>query len=345
MFYIHKSKCISPQLTYDEVQLDAISPVVDNKLLAIEPPYDFIPVSMLRRMGKAVRMGVGTALPLLKDEQKPDGIIIGTANGGMEDCIRFLNQIIDYEEGILTPTNFVQSTSNAIAGQVGMLSSNQGYNITHVHRGLSFENALLDTAMLLKENKKATYLLGGLDEISIYNYTIDYLGGCFKEEKVTEATLYETPTAGTIAGEGSAMFLVSNIEENAVAQVIDLDMIHTNDPRVLAERLEQFLQKNKVENALDLFLSGENGDVRQADSIKELEAKLKPTTAIARFKHITGDHPTASAISLWLAVQLMITQSIPTHMIKKGNVEGPLKNVLIYNHFKHSQHSFMLVRV
>ena len=68
----------------------------------------------------------------------------------MEDCIKFLNQIIDYEEGLLTPGNFVQSTPNAIAAQLGLMTANKGYNITHVHRGLSFENALLDTILMLR---------------------------------------------------------------------------------------------------------------------------------------------------------------------------------------------------
>ncbi len=62
---------------------------IENQLKAIEPTYENIPPGMLRRMGKAVRMGVGVALPLVKQTDSIiDGIIIGTANGGMEDCIK-----------------------------------------------------------------------------------------------------------------------------------------------------------------------------------------------------------------------------------------------------------------
>ena len=103
-------------------------------------------MNILRRMGKAVRIGVGAALPLLDGSSNPDGILIGSANGGMEDCIKFLNQVMEYDEGRLTPTNFVQSTPNAIAAQIGLATLNKGYNITHVHRGLAFENALLDAS-------------------------------------------------------------------------------------------------------------------------------------------------------------------------------------------------------
>ncbi|MBS1974279.1 MAG: beta-ketoacyl synthase chain length factor, partial [Bacteroidetes bacterium] len=172
MFYIHDIACISPQKTFSEIDIEHLNCPVGGKLPAIEPAYEGIPLNILRRMGKAVRMGVGAALTIAK--QNAQGIIIGTANGGMEDCIRFLNQVIDYNEGVLTPTNFVQSTANAIASQIGLLTSNRGYNCTHVHRGLAFENAVLDTAMLLSENPSHRYLLGGIDEISAYNYNIEF---------------------------------------------------------------------------------------------------------------------------------------------------------------------------
>jgi hypothetical protein len=345
MFYIHQNTCISPQQTFNDISLDEPSEITDNKLMAREPKtYEGIPLGMLRRMGKAVRIGVGAALPLANGDVKPNGIVIGTANGGMEDCIKFLNQIIDYEEGTLTPTNFVQSTSNAIAGQIGMLSANQHYNITHVHRGLAFENAVLDTAMLLHEYPKATYLLGGLDEISAYNYNIDSLAGCYKEEKVNTETLYKTTTPGSVAGEGAAMFLVNNNSKNAAAYVRALCMVNNTDENILQERLALFLKEHlKNDGLVDLFLSGESGDCRQQKYITAIETVLNKEITIARFKHLTGDHPTASAISLWLATHLLQTQHLPTHMTKKAGNNVGISKILIYNNFKDQQHSFMIV--
>src|SRR5688572_16015826 len=164
MFYIQESTCISSQLTFRRTELANYQAPGGNKISVIEPSYDEIPEKILRRMGKAVRLGVGAAMPLIQGSGNPDGIIIGTANGGMEDCIKFLNQIIEYKEGMLTPTNFVQSTANAVAGQVGMLLKNNGYNITHVHRGHSFENAIFDAAMLLGQQPDSRFLLGAVDE-------------------------------------------------------------------------------------------------------------------------------------------------------------------------------------
>ena len=122
--YIHSSVCISPQHTFHEINaagnnsnginIEDIVTSVENKLYAIEPKYENIPLNTLRRMGKAVRMGVGAGVKLLKNYPLLDGIIMGTADGGMEDCIKFLNQVIEYDEGKLTPNNFVQSTANGL---------------------------------------------------------------------------------------------------------------------------------------------------------------------------------------------------------------------------------------
>ena len=84
--YIHQHTCISPQQKNGAVHPEEINITADGKLLATEPVLEGIPPAMLRRMSKAVRMGIGTGLPLLKNNAA-DGIIIGTANGGMGDCI------------------------------------------------------------------------------------------------------------------------------------------------------------------------------------------------------------------------------------------------------------------
>lgn len=338
--YIHAATCISPQQTFPEINLDVVRPPAGNKLSAIEPKYEGIPLGILRRMGRAVRFGVGAAMPLLQSPTKPNGIVIGTGNGGMEDCIKFLNQIIEYDEGALTPTNFVQSTPNAIAAQLGLMNKNTGYNITHVHRGLAFENALLDAQMLLKENPRHTYLLGGVEEISSYNYNIENLGGWYKKEPVSDEDLYTTGTPGSIAGEGAALFEVNNESQNAIARVKSFSAFHTSDIDEVGRQLQKFLAVLGGEK-IDLLLSGENGDIRFTGYSNAVE-ELLPNTGIARFKHIIGEYPSVSAAALWLACRLLKSRRIPPHMIKKP-ASPAVNNILIYNHYKGLQHSFMLV--
>lgn len=336
--FIHRSSCISPQHTFGSIDLEKITPPAENILRLIEPKYEGIPLNILRRMGKAVRIGVGAALPLIAGEEKPDGILIGTANGGMEDCIKFLNQIIEYNEGRLTPTNFVQSTSNAIAAQIGLTSANTGYNVTHVHRGLAFENALLDAMMMLAENRNATYLLGGVDEVSGYNYNLERLGGWYKKETVSGSDLYEIKTDGSIAGEGSAMFMVNNKKEGSVLRVKAIRMLHTKDPMEVRAQLQQFIEENGMP---DGWLSGENGDARVLPFYQEAEQLLSGNVMKLRFKHFTGEHASAAALALWLACRFIAAQKIPSHFFKTSPAERSFSSMLIYNTGKGEQHSFI----
>lgn len=344
MFYIHQSNCISHQQTLGLDNWDELKLSQNNQLHAIEPKYHGIPPGNLRRMGKAARMGVGAGLPLLM-QHKPDGILIGTSNGGQEDSMKFLDQIMEYDEGRLTPTNFVQSTYNAIAGQLAMITENQGYNITHVHRGLAFEAAALDAAMLLRENPAHSYLIGGVDEISPRNYRTESLAGWYKVEDVVNTELFNSSSVGTLPGEGAAMFIVNNTKEGAAAKLLSLKLLNTGNENVIVEQLKLFLQQNlPAENHIDLLLSGDCGDNRFTKFYDHSEQVVTDETTMARFKHVTGEFPTASALALWLGTHIIQQQTLPQYMIKKKGSSKSFNHVLIYNNFKGAQHSFTLLQ-
>jgi hypothetical protein len=349
MFYIHHRSCISPQQTFGKADISHLFEPVDKKLTAIEPEYDSIPPGVLRRMGKAVRMGVGAALPLLHNIAMPDGIIIGTTHCGKEDSIKFLNQIVDYKEGLLTPLNFVQSTPNAVAAQIGLLTKNHGYNITHLQFGLAFEFAMIDADMMIRENPGNSYLLGAVDDISTNNYYFEDKGGWYKKEDISNTRFYENNpvaigTPGSIAGEAAVMFIVNGKKTGSVATVRAVDTLHHEDESILKEKLQDFLKKNIPEGErIDLLLTGENGDNRLLKYYSTCESVMKEDVTIARFKHMSGEYPTATALGLWLCSEILQKQNMPGHMLKRKGSAVNYKNVLIYNNYKRIQHSFILV--
>jgi len=346
MFYIHNTSCISPQQTFGDINLTGVRASVDNKLYAVEPEYPYFKGNVLRRMSKSTRMGAGAALPLLVNQSQPDGIIIGTQVSGMEENGKFLNQIIEYDEDLLTPGSFVQGTPNTISSQIALINNNKNYNLTHVHRGLAFENAAVDAAMLLKEHPEHTYLLGGVDEISANNYTLDSLAGWFKKEDCTNETLYASATQGSISGEGAVMFMVSGNRQGAIARLKNITFFHSASVDTVRCRLNDFIKKTLAPGeTIDLLLSGENGDVRTLPFYECCEDLLNDNnTTIARFKHLCGEYPTASAFALWIAGNLLKgTFTLPPHMLKRGSGLNGFKNILIYNSHKIEQHSCMLV--
>lgn len=345
LFYIHDMACVSAQQIFPVADLSSLPVPEKGKVRAPELAYEGIPASALRRMSKALRMGVGVALPLLGRGPSPAGIVIGTANAGFEDCFRFLKQIVDHDEGLLAPGNFVQSTPNALAAQLGMLTHNNGYNATHVHSGLAFENAAIDTGMLINENSGSSYLLGAVDDISEYNFNISRLSGSFKAEAIAMDQLYNADSPGTIAGEAATMFLVSGNPVGSIAQLSAVSTINSNDCNLVMHEFNRFLSVHlPAGERPHLLISGENGDNRLLKFYTALENKMPDESTVLRFKHMTGEYPTASAMALWLACYILQRKPIPPHMLKTGRLMNEYRNIVIYNNFKGMQHSFLLVR-
>jgi hypothetical protein len=198
--------------------------------------------------------------------------------------------------------------------------------------------------MLLQENRGHRYLFGGVDEISSYNYNIDYLDGWFKKESITHQELYTLDSPGSIAGEGVAMFMASNQKSGSVACLEDLLIFELEDPEAFSFRLQQFLVHHQSDTRpIDLLLSGENGDNRFTKFYAHAENQMGAQTIVARFKHMSGEFPTASAFGFWLACQILQKQVLPDHMIKTKKHHGPVKRILIYNQYKGVQHSLMLL--
>ncbi len=335
---------ISPQDTYNnDNYLSGVKHYFGNKILALEPDYTgIIKPAQLRRMGKAMRMGIGCGLPLIRNYENIDGIIIGTSEGGLEDCIKFLNQIVDYNEGTLTPTNFVQSTPNAVAGLLALMNKNHNYNMTHVNKGLAFENALIDAKMLLDENKAKTLLVGNIEEVSEYNFNIDKSAGHFKEIECSTKDLINSKTKGTVCGEGSAMFIFTNEYKKNDAIVKDVDTVTFPEQGEILDIAKEFVERNNLKiSDIDAVIAGYNGDIDSDFLYDELIDVLFNNQTIITYKNLTGEYQTSTAFALKLAKDLLSGQTAPNDIILK-KISTNYKNILIYNHYKKYQHSLIL---
>jgi 3-oxoacyl-(acyl-carrier-protein) synthase len=344
--YITDSACISPQHTFDNGFFEGTIKVHrGNRYDAIEPNYGpLIPAALLRRMGKAVRMGVGAGLPLIQ-KSPVEGIILGTVNGGLGDCLKFLNQIVDYNEGTLTPTHFVQSTPNSVAGNLALMSKVTGYNTTHVHKGLAFEAALLDAILLLEEKRLKKILVGSIEEISDYNHNIDLLNGHFKLGDFTSENLLTQDSAGSVNGEGATMFVVdAERNENTLAQIRDVDQINNPQGNDLEEKLSMLLSRNGLQfNDIDTLFLGVSGDNRTDHLYTEFQSRFFPDSNSFSYKNLVGDYPTASAFAVWMALQMLSGHPVPALCVYQRKSEAKAANILIYNHYKGVQHGLILL--
>ena len=281
--YIRSAACISPKNTTGDADgLPPLAKPATTRLTCLEPDYKtFIDPKALRRMSRIIRMGVATARQCLQDANLaiPDAIVTGTGYGCLEDTGLFMKNMIQRNEDSLQPAQFIQSTHNTVGAQIALLLQCTGYNNTFVHRGFSFESALLDSILLLKEQDASTVLVGGVDELTADSYAILSRFGLFRHMP---------------AGEGTAFFLLTGRPSGEdYAQISGMTTIYK--PKNREETLREvyaFLQEHAVEpSSIDLVIGDEI-------------IPGKPTMA---YKTQCGEYPTSSAYALWLAAQRLKT--------------------------------------
>lgn len=335
--YIRSTSAISPQHTFDKGFFNEPVEYTSNILNAIEPDYKgYIDAKLIRRMSRIIRMGVAAALQCLRNAnvENVDAIVTGTAYGCLEDTTVFLNRIIEQQEEMLSPTAFIQSTHNTVGAQVALTLQCTGYNNTFVHKAFSFESALLDSMMLLKENEANTVLAGGIDEITKTSYAILNRFGLYKSEPISNLQLIASNTKGTIAGEGATFVLLSNeaTENNLAALTAITTFYKPGGVEDIEKNINSFLTREQLSiDDIGSVISGRDGDSRHDAIHNALESGVFKNNEIAYYKHLCGEYPTSTAFALAMAAD------------KVKYTEGAKRHILIYNNYQNTHHSLILV--
>jgi 3-oxoacyl-[acyl-carrier-protein] synthase II len=345
--YIRSSSCISAQNTFGNPDfLTDIIEYTGTRLKAIEPDYkEFIDPKQIRRMSHIIRMGVAAAKDCLNQAQTemPGAVITGTALGCLEDTVTFLTRMVELNEEMLPPTAFIQSTHNTVAAQIALMLKCHSYNNTFVHKGISFESALFDAIMLLREQEADNILVGGTEEMVDTSFKVLTRLGLYKRWPISNLALLSTDTSGSIGGEGAVFFLVTDKpSDDNLAELVALKTLYK--PKSIEESIGAFLEENSLKiDDIDLIITGKNGDTRNDKVYRQLDASLFKNSSIANFKHLCGEYPTASAFGLWLAANIVKKGVVPQTVVERSVNNQASKKVLIYNHYQNKYHSLMLV--
>lgn len=346
--YIRATSALSAQKTFDlspgnEALSFLADPVVaaGNRLTCIEPDYKTrLDPQLMRRMSRILKMGVAAAGECLKEAgvENPDAIITGTAYGCLADTILFLTRIIEGKEEMLSPTAFIQSTHNTVGGQIALTLKCHGYNNTFVHRGFSFESALLDASMLLQEKEASHVLAGGIEEITDTSHAILSRFGLYKRLP---------------AGEGAAFFLLSS--EPGTGAYAKLDGLATfykpKDGEEIRRHIDSFLARNSTRiKDIDLVITGNNGYSKDDAICLQVQQSVFGDRASIPYKHLCGEYPTSTSFALWLAAQIVRSGHLPSALVPSALVplaRGPgsdaVKKILIYNQYVGIHHSLILL--
>ena len=327
--YILSTSAVSPQASFEQM-LTGPAMYTGEKLQCIEPDYTkYIDPKLIRRMSRIIKMGMAAAMETMQDSgmEQPDAIITGTAYGCLADTDAFLTRLVEFNEELLSPTAFIQSTHNTVGAQIALQLGCHHYNNTYVHRGSSFEAALLDAASLIQEGEANTVLVGAADEIIEKSHSIIRRFGQYKPNG-DSSTLFESGTPGTMAGEGAAFFVISSEKKsNTIARLIDVKTYYKTH-RSVANIIHNFLMENNVPvEELDLIILGNNGDVKTDAHYNDIAQKMFAGKRLAGYKNYCGEYPTSSAFALWMAVKMI------AHGKHIQHANTPRK-ILVYNNYK-----------
>lgn len=327
--YILSTSAVSPQASFAEM-LTTPAFYTGDKFSCIEPDYTkYIDAKLIRRMSRIIKMGVAAATETLQQAniKNPDAIITGTAYGCLADTDAFLTRLVEFKEELLSPTAFIQSTHNTVGAQIALLLGCHNYNNTYVHRGSSFESAMLDAISLMQEGEAENILVGGVDEIIEKSHAILKRFDLYKTDGDSK-TLFASQTQGTMAGEGAAFVVLSKEKrETAIAKLTDLK-VYYKPQRKIENIIHNFLMENDVAiSDIDLVILGNNGDVNTDTHYTQIAQHLFGGRKLVGYKNYCGEYPTSSAFALWMAVKMI------EHGKKINNETSP-KKILIYNNYK-----------
>ncbi|WP_027383432.1 beta-ketoacyl synthase N-terminal-like domain-containing protein [Epilithonimonas caeni] len=346
--YINSAACISVQDTLNENFFQNLQPENSTQVLkAIEPNYkEFIPPAASRRMSKTVKMSSVASQYALKEAgiENPDAIIVGTGMGCSQDSEKFLKNVIDNNEEFLTPTFFIQSTHNTVAGQIALGLQCHAYNFTYVNTSSSLEFSFLDAKLQINDGEAENVLVGSTDEQTDRTMELYKLNKTIKKEENLPVDYLNSVTDGVIWGEGASFFVLGKDKtENSYAQLKDIKINSTLDLAETRQFIEEFLAKNNLSNNdVDAVILGFSGDSK-SDVYYKKAMDLFQDSMLLYYKHLSGEFNTTSGFSTFMACHILKKQEIPEVMMVNSAKKSAIKSILLYNHLGGKDHSLVLL--
>lgn len=348
--YINGMGTVTAQGTHDPERLFGEPVLYDaDAWHAIAPDYrTIIPGSEARRLSTGMKMSIAATKAAMEQAgvEQVDAVITGTGMGCIRDSEKFLRAILDNDEQFLTPTPFIQSTHNSVAGHLARMLDCTGYNFTYVHGSNSFASTAIDAAMQLRNGDAEVVLIGGVDELADHSTELHRRNGHIKEKPVPSAGLLASTTSGTLFGEGAGFFVLGNAKGPAThAELLAVKAWHKTGAEGIEQHVLDFLQNNKLSpDDVDAVVLGRNGDGAHDGYYNTLEQGLfKQHTQLA-YKHRTGEFHTAPSFAIHLAARVLERGAVPTAYLLRNPPSGIIRTILQYDQYRGVDHSLTLLR-
>lgn len=341
--YIRSAEHISAQEPFSDKWMDDAVAHDQPYVRSADPDFKpFVPPTEARRMGKLLKRALAVSKESLRQAavDMPDIVVTGTGLGCLENTQLFLEAMCREGEHLLKPTHFMQSTHNTVSSLVAIQIGSLGYNATYAHKNISFELALHDAMMQIRQGNAKTALVGAHDEMTPSYYNILCKTGCLGRE-------------GQMASECSAAFVIgAQAQAGSLCEIVDISLLYCPDVEMLKSALIEILSRNDISlQQVAAVLTGFDGSVAgrriYLDSFREIFGRLP----ILHFKHLFGEGYSSSALSLYVAARCLARNRFPQSLFLASSKEYMpaidtvrTPALLLYNADDQKNHSLMLLR-
>ncbi len=246
---------------------------------------------------------------------------IGTGLGCLGETAAFVENMLTNEERAPLAGRFANSVHNACASQLAIELNLRGLNSTATHREISFEAALWHCVNELREGRADMALAGAADELSPYAQAAGERWGWWDENSPAirpfgrELTGRRRP----LPGEGAAVFALARADQASPA-LARLSSVHFGrfatrrgglpEAEKEAVWIWETLERDGIPAAsVDLLLTGASGWPPWDDAYREVASALSilcgHEVTVGAYKHVSGEHHSASAFGFFVALGLV----------------------------------------
>ncbi|MDR1723784.1 MAG: hypothetical protein LBR84_07620 [Tannerella sp.] len=341
--FVTSTKQISAQNPLSDSWFDDPVYYVDKRVPTVDPDFSaYLSPIASRRMCSLLKRAVVISRLTLQDAgiEMPDAIISGTGLGCIGNTEKFIWSIMKNGEQCLQPTFFMQSTHNVLSTTVAIDLKCYGYNNTFVHRGVSFENALMDADLQFGNKKIRNILVGGYEELNDDYYVFfDRLG-------IWDFADGPSSKNRCFAGEASVCMLLSSEKtDRTLCEINDVELMYRPSIGQMRTILDAMLKKAGIAlTDIDAVVTGISSHPANDAVYGEVVPALFGDLPVMQYKHLFGESFSSNALGTYVAMTCLHKGRIPAFLLKERDADlNTAKHILVYNHYQNKSHSFILL--
>ncbi|MDR1779648.1 MAG: beta-ketoacyl synthase chain length factor [Tannerella sp.] len=312
---------------------------VDSDYAAAQDPdyRQFFPPNEARRLGKILKRAIVVSRRAMEQAgiAAPDAIITGTGFGCIENTELFLKALVNDGEEFLKPTHFMQSTHNTISSLIAINCGCHGYNSTYSHRHISFESALADAFIRLRNGLNINALVGGHDEL-----TPDFHIMLQRIDPLCAGRSFRSETA-------VALMLTAQETPDVMCRLDNVETFYTTNVNELKHSLERFLASAGYGlDDIDAVMTGNNGGEANERLYDYWYSELFAEHKRLHYKHLFGESFTSPASGVYVAATCLKNSLIPANLFMDESAAGQqtgIRRILLYHQTENKNHSLIIV--